>query len=224
MQLTYIETIERAPGVFEFSFQPMTTLEYVPGQYTRFTFPFHIADPHKKQHRTFTLISHPSERDIRFITRLEAPLSEYKQHLARLQSGDSIYIDEPRGDAILPKLSTTPLVFVAQGIALASYLSMLTECARSNLAHHMVLLWVRRSKDDPLETLIPGQIPRLVRVNRHYPESLTAAEIVPFLQSNSLIYLSGSQTFVETLGADLETAGIPRARLIYDYYSGYTAL
>jgi hypothetical protein len=29
---------------------------------------------------------------------------------------------------------------------------------------------------------------------------------------------------VETLGAALETAGIPRERIIYDYYSGYTDL
>jgi hypothetical protein len=38
------------------------------------------------------------------------------------------------------------------------------------------------------------------------------------------VYLSGSQTFVETLGTELETTGTPRARLIYDYYDGYANL
>ena len=224
MELVFRSRVELTRGVWEYSFSTSHVVEYVPGQYARFTFPFHINDPRGKQHRTFTLTSHPSEQTIRFITRLERPLSVYKQHLAELQPGDTMLIDEPHGDAVLPRLSTTPLVFVAQGIAIASYLSVLTECARSDLAHPITLLWARRSEDNPLEKLIPGEMKHLRRVDLHYPDRLVVTDILAYTQPSSLIYLSGSQTFVETLGATLEAADVHRERLIYDYYEGYPDL
>jgi ferredoxin-NADP reductase len=223
-RLTFTAKAERAPGVWEFCFMPEKPVEYVPGQYARFTFPFHIPDPRGKQHRTFTLISHPSEPDIRMLTRLEAPLSAYKQPLSALQPGDSMHIDEPHGDAVLPRLASIPLVFVAQGIGIASYISMLRERESSDLSRPITLLWARRSEDDRLENLIPGEIPGITRVDVRYPARLTTEQILAHTGPQSLIYLSGSQTFVETLGAALETAGIPRERIIYDYYSGYTDL
>ena len=224
MEVSFLGKCEVAPHVWEFRFQPETAVEYVPGQYARFTFPFHITDPRDKQHRTFTLTSHPSESELRFITRLEPPHSIYKQHLSQLTSGDTMLIDEPHGDAVLPRLVTTPLVLVAQGIALASYISMLTECARSDLAHCITLLWVRRSEDDRLQKLIPGEIPDFERVDIHYPTRLTAAEIQAKITPQSLTYLSGSQSFVESLGTELEATGALRERLIYDYYEGYVHL
>ncbi|QQS19699.1 FAD-dependent oxidoreductase [Candidatus Saccharibacteria bacterium] len=213
-----------AHNVCEFVFKPIKPVEYVPGQYARYTFPFHIDDPRDKQHRTFTLTSHPSDDDIRIITRLDPPLSVYKRCLLDLKPGKIMHIDEPRGDAVLPRLATTPLIFVAQGIALASYLSMLTECARSNLAHQITLLWARRSEDDALKKLIPCEVPHLTRIDTHYPDRLSARDILAHIKPASLIYLSGSQRFVETLGAALEADGMPRERLIYDYYSGYANL
>lgn len=224
MRVHFQSRRELVPAVYEYVFKPDSSVEYVPGQYARFTFPFHVNDPHEKQHRTFTLISHPSDESIRFITRLEEPLSSYKHHLSNLLPGDVMYIDEPHGDAILPRLASTPLIFVAQGIALASYVSMLRECCLHGLTHPITLFWARRNGDDPLENLILGEVPNLARFDFHYPERLHATHITTHIQSNSLIYLSGSQHFVETLGAELEESGFPRERIIYDYYSGYATL
>ncbi len=224
MQVALLGYRTVAPKVWEFRFQPEAAVEYVPGQYARFTFPFHITDTRGKQHRTFTLTSHPSEPELRFITRLEEPYSAYKHHLRLLKPGDTMLIDEPHGDAILPRLATTPLVFVAQGIALASYISMLMERERSELSRPITFLWARRSEDDRLENLIPGEIPDFERVDIYYPTRLTAAEIQAKITPQSLTYLSGSQSFVESIGAELEATGTPRERLIYDYYEGYNNL
>lgn len=224
MEVSFLGKREVVPNVWEFRFQPETAVEYVAGQYARFTFPFGVTDPRGKQHRTFTLTSHPSESELRFITRLEEPCSTYKHHLRQLKPGDTMLIDEPHGDAILPRLATTPLVFVAQGIALASYISMLVERERSELSRYITLVWVRRGEDDRLEKLIPGEVPGLTRIDIHYPERLTAKDVLQHTAQSSLIYLSGSQNFVESLGADLEAAAVHRERIIYDYYEGYKDL
>ena len=223
MNIVFTSRTERARGVWELSLTPEKPVEYTPGQYARLTFPFHIGKLDEVQHRTFTFISHPSQPYLRFITRIEAPLSPYKQQLLSLRPGATMHIDEPRGDAVLPRL-TTPLVFIAQGIALASYISMLTESVISGRSYPITLLWVRRSEDNPLEKLIPGEIPNLSRVDMQYPNRLSVSDILPHIQPNSLIYLSGSQTFVENLGLALEARGILRERLIYDYYEGYVDL
>jgi ferredoxin-NADP reductase len=220
MRITFVSKLTRAPSVYEFTFLPEKTVQYTPGQYAHFRLPMVLHEPS----RAFSLTSHPSEPELRFITRIDPSLSQYKTALSRLQPGDTVEIDEPMGDCILPRLQTTPLVFVAQGIALASYLSMLTECARSNLTYESTLLWARRSADDPLKNLIPGKIPKFNSVAIHYPERLTTAQILPLMTAAALVYLSGSQRFVETLGTDLEAAGVPRSRIIYEYYDRYLDL
>ena len=239
MQVTFIDRRQLCPGVWEYTFLPEVPVEYVPGQYAHFQLP---GLPHERA-RAFSLTSHPSENELQFITRLIQPLSVFKQTLSHLRAGDVILMDEPMGDSILPRLPGIPVVFVAQGIALASYLAMLTDlcerldlahspqqrlalksCARSNLSQREVtLLWVRRGEDDPLENLIPGEIPHFQRVDVHYPSRLRAADVLPHVSDQSIVYLSGSQRFVESLGTKLEASGISRTRLVYDYYDGYAS-
>lgn len=220
MQLRYVQRRELANNVWEFWFTPEVAVEYTPGQYSHLTLG---TLPHERA-RAFTWTSHPSEPGLRFITRFKMPASGYKQALFALQPGDNCSIDEPMGDAVLPRLATTPVIFIAQGIALASYISMLTECARSDLPHQITLFWTRRSEDNSLEKLIPGEVQNLTRRDVLYPKRLAAADVLPFIQPISLLYLSGSQSFVETLATELEAASILRERIIYDYYEGYKDL
>lgn len=223
MEVTFVGKNQLTSDVWEYIFSPDAPVEYVPGQYARFTFPYPIEDPRGKQHRTFSFTSHPSESTIRFITRLDAPFSVFKQPLAELRPGNTMYIDEPHGDAILPRLDTTPVLFVAQGIAVASYISMLRDIKLRGLAHPVELVWARRAEDTALSSLLPT-VETLKQVDVLYPERLQAALVAQGATPHSLIYLSGSQAFVETLGSELEASGIPRERIIYDYYSGYASL
>lgn len=223
MQVTFVQRKQLVGEIWEFSFTPQQPVEYVPGQYARLTFPYTIDNARGKQHRTFSFISHPSEDTIRFITRLDVPLSVFKQPLSELKPGDIMHIDEPHGDAILPRLETTPVIFVAQGIAIASYISMLQEIKQHRLAHPVSLIWARSAEDSKLAALIPT-VSFTKRVELTYPERLTISHITPQDSPDSLLYLSGSQTFVETLGESLEASGISRERIIYDYYSGYAEL
>lgn len=223
--VVFVDRRELSPNVWEYSFRPLQPVPYTPGQYSRFTFPFHIDDPHGKQHRTFSFTSHPSEDTLRTLIRFDEPLSIFKQQLVQLVAGDHMHIDEPHGDAVLPRLGSTPLVFVAQGIAIASYISMLQEVRLQQLQHHIALFWAKRASDAGLESLLGSAPPLMHHTDIIYPDRLATAPILAAAtDDNTLLYLSGSQRFVETLGASLEHAGIPRERIIYDYYEGYDEL
>jgi len=47
---------------------------------------------------------------------------------------------------------------------------------------------------------------------------------MPVIREQTLVYLSGSQNFVETIGAQLEGQDVLRERMIFDYYEGYKTL
>lgn len=211
-----------APHVWEFCLRPIHHFDYLPGQYVHVLLPGRGSAP--GEYRTMSLTSHPSESKLRFITRIETVHSSYKAQLLQLTSGDSLFISQAMGDAILPRLATTSLIFVAQGIALASYTALLTECERSDLAHPIALIWSRRGEDNPLDILIPGENKRVKRFDYIAPDRVTSDAIYTQLAPDALVYLSGSQTFVETLGSQLETRGVSRSRIIYDYYEGYSSL
>jgi ferredoxin-NADP reductase len=257
-RLEFASRREVATDVWEFCFVATQPLDFTPGQYAHLQLP----QASSEQPRAFSLTSLPDETEVRFITRYSKPPSLYKQALFALQPSDPALLREPMGDCVLPRAADTPVVFVAQGIAIASYIAILTNlcarlcarldlahrsqkevtsqvCARSNLAQtnlaqiaqadlaqgrKSTLIWIRRSEDDTLENLIPGEVPCLKRIDIQYPDRLQAQTVLEHVDDKTLIYLSGSQRFVESLGLALENAGIARARLVYDYYDGYAEL
>jgi ferredoxin-NADP reductase len=52
--------------------------------------------------------------------------SSYKKALRHLKAGDELEMSDPMGDFVLPKLIQTPLVFVAGGIGITPFKSMLS--------------------------------------------------------------------------------------------------
>jgi ferredoxin-NADP reductase len=219
-EVVFRSRTELAPLVWEFVFDVKKLAEYVPGQYARFRF----SDSVGLGHRTFTLTSHPTDRNISFIVRVDNPMSDYKAHLLSLQQGDKMQLDEPRGDAILPRLGSIPLVFVAQGIGIASYISILKEAALHDVENPMTLLWAHRSNENSILTDRSGLHKLINRIDFIKPTILTVEDILKVHAAEGLIYLSGGQRFVEDLGVDLENNGVPRERIVYDYYEGYTDL
>ncbi len=207
-----------------YRFSPKSRVTFEPGQYAHFSFPFVVGEKSAKQHRTFTICSLPTDDTIEFITRLDTPMSAYKQQLFSLQPGDHMYMDEPRGDLVLPLQSDRPLVFVAQGIGIASFLPLLRECARSDLSHPISLLWAIRGETDRGVLAIPGETCVSERQDFIAPSRLSVDAIMQRVGPESLVYISGSETFTMTLVHDLRQRGVTDDRLIFDYFTGYSEL
>lgn len=220
-EVKFVERNELAPSVWEYCFTATEPLDFVAGQYVKLRFSDDTAMPG----RTFTITSKPGDVVLSFIVRFPSPMSDYKHRLQALQPRDSMQHDDPMGDAILPRALSTPLIFIAQGIALASYISILRECKELELPYEIQVLWVRRDSDNAIASTIEPYLTKHVELSEHNHRALISmATIRPLLQENTLIYISGSQGFVESVGADIEAAGILRERIVYDYYEGYETL
>lgn len=159
-----------------------------------------------------------------FIVKILDPHSLYKSALSELASGAMVTVGESMGDLVLPKDPRQPLIFVAGGIGIASYASVLKQLTASKEIRSISLFYsLRDSKELILSDLIDGysfQTKQIIVA----PEQLSAAQVKKNVPEGALVYISGSQNFVEVLRTDLEALGVPRAQIVFDYYDGYAEL
>lgn len=223
MNLIFQHRMRLNETIWQYTFRPEQPVRYIPGQYARFRFPFVIGEPDSKQHRTMTLVSHPSDATIDFATRFSEPCSVYKQHLQALQPGDRMNIDEPRGDVVLPKSPAAPLIFVAGGVGIASFISMLRDVNVSGQARTISLLYGMHTTSDKVYGSLLDSFPFANFTAYISPHYITGAAILAAGNDNpqALYYISGTEHFVASLRSQLEAAGLDHSRIIFDYFSGY---
>lgn len=220
-------------------FKPDKPFYFTAGQYTGLTVPHSPADS-RGLTRTMTIVSEPSDQLIGITTRFsDRPQSTYKQALLALRPGDAVTLSDAMGDLVLPLDESIPLVFVAGGVGIASYSSMLRYLTRHKDARHITLLYAVRSNSDVIfqdildEYSAVGTLGAALFTTAHGIDAsrwngaiksarLTAKDIMAALKPNSQIYLSGGQSMVESLRRELETVHeIEHYRIVFDYFDGY---
>jgi ferredoxin-NADP reductase len=223
MKVRFERRSELAPTIWEYHFAPEQPLDFIPGQYTDFHFLQPLGDP-RGQSRTFSFTSLPGDTTVSFVVKFPVPCSPYKQALQLLQSGDELRVDDAMGDLVLPKLPTIPLVFIAGGIGLASFASMLRQLLQEREEREIYLFYAVRSRSEQIFRDITTAYPLTLRTIAIKPHRLTAQEIVSSTPPSSYFYLSGSQGFVEGLHGGLMQLGVPHEQVIFDYFDGYVEL
>lgn len=227
--LRFVSKIKRAPGVWEFCWRHERRVEFNPGQYADFEVAVLGAGGGRShsESRTFTIVSHPTETTVRFWMRYEQPGSPYKRALMKLVPGQSVGMTAPIGTTVLPPERTRPLVYIAQGIGIASVLSPLAECVRQASGGSMrdvTIWWIRRPDEQQLLDTNPHQSAITRRHDIVRPQRLDVTDVVAGLPAHPKIFISGTQYFVAAVGDSLQRAGIDRGDIIFDYYEGYVEL
>lgn len=107
--------------------------------------------------RTFSFVSSPSDNEIVFATRMRD--TAFKRNLKNMAEGTEIEIEGPYGDMTLHNKSERPAVFLAGGIGITPFHSMVKDAAEKKLPHKIYLFYSnRRPEDAPfLEELINFQ-------------------------------------------------------------------
>jgi ferredoxin-NADP reductase len=223
MDVTFERREEIAPSIWQYWFTPERPVDVVPGQYVDLFLPGVAHDP-RGGSRTFSLTSLPDEATISFITKHFELQTPYKHALQGLREDTLARIGDAMGDLVLPKSREMPLVFVAGGIGMASYASMLRDLIARQEERPIFLFYQLRSRREQLFRELTDAYPLQLKQISLAPHTLSASEIIATTPPGSLTYLSGSQTFVENLRTDLEALGMPRSHIVFDYYDGYTEL
>ncbi len=210
-------------NVWSFRFEPSGAITWTAGQFIKVALPHENPDEEGTE-RWFTVSSAPFEGVVEITTRVTE--STFKQALSKLQiDGQLELIDPPDGDFVWSE-ADRPVVFVAGGIGITPYHSMLKQRANDGLPLAATLIYGSRTADVPfkaeLEAWSAGDHRLVVRYV--VGEPLTAAKLVelePRL-NDSLVYVSGPEQMVEAIGEELKKQGLSEAQLRQDYFPNYT--
>jgi ferredoxin-NADP reductase len=234
MRVTFDHSEQLADRISSFYFRPEKPLLYTAGQFIELTLAHHNPDDHG-QKRWFTLSSAPTEELLSITTKFPVKhLSSYKRALQKLQPGDQLTMSDPMGDFVLPKLIQTPLIFVAGGIGITPFHSMLSWIATTGEERPIRLIQSVWNEEDIIfqdtfkhagqhATIVVSKASAMWGGER----GPLTAELVIGLQpvtKDTLIYISGPESMVEQLSNDLHSAGVPRPQLVGDYFPGYQTI
>jgi ferredoxin-NADP reductase len=203
-----------------FILEPEKPVDWEAGQYTSYELP---GLPPSNDERTFTISSAPYEGHFQITTRITD--SAFKQRLNTLEPGTEIEADQVGGDFTWVD-TDRPIIFVAGGIGVTPYHSILKQRVHDNKPLSVTLLYATR--DDKI--VFKAELDKLASTHPefglHYVtgERLNADKmkvLAPKL-SQSLIYLSGPEPMVDEFEQQLTAFGIAKDQLKQDWFPGYT--
>jgi ferredoxin-NADP reductase len=218
------EKIQIAPTIFEFAFTPNQTPSYEPGQYMEWTLAHQKPDA-RGNRRYFTLASSPTEKDLKIGVKFNENSSSFKKSLLNI-TRSPIVASQIAGDFTLPKDTNQKLVFVAGGIGVTPYRSMIKYLVDSGQKRDVIMFYAASTKADfvykeifsEAETKIGMKIIYVPSDTMgHINEEMIRSEVPDFAER--MFYLSGSHGMVEAFKATLSKMGITNIKT--DYFPGF---
>lgn len=137
---------EIADRTMAFHFDKPEGFTFKPGQAIDLILP---QTPHlgtEASRHAFSIVSAPHEDELVVATRMRT--SAFKDALARLPIGACADADGPFGSLTLHKKLERPAVFIAGGIGITPFMSMLRHAAKTALPQQLVLLYSNRRPED----------------------------------------------------------------------------
>ena len=236
MQARIKEKQEVAKGTLLVVFDLLgRTVDFAPGQYFWVTLIDPPYDDDKGPRRHITVVTSPNERGVLGLcTRLRD--TAFKRSLAELPVGAEVDVEEPKGDFVLPSETDRSYVFVAGGIGITVFRSMLRYVAEEGLAHRVTLVYSNRDRESTaffeelreLESENPNL--RVVFTMTDDPEwdgekrridADLLRDLVGEQFSESVYLVAGPPPMVEAVGNALAEAGLPEDQIRPERFSGY---
>jgi ferredoxin-NADP reductase len=148
-----LRRVEVAEGTLAFHFEKPSQFDFKPGQSADLTLSNPPETDAEGNTRTFSIASCPFEGQLMFASRMRD--TAFKRSLKKIPLGTEVKIDSPMGSFALHKNSAKAAVFLAGGIGITPFLSILGQADHDRLRHKLHLFYSnRRPEDTPfLETL-----------------------------------------------------------------------
>lgn len=233
MKAVFDHSHAEAENIRTFYFRSERPVPYTAGQFAEWTLK-HPKPDSRGVKRWFTISSSPNQELVTITTKFADKPSSFKLALNNLKQGDEILMSDPMGDFVLPKLVQTPLVFVAGGIGITPFHSILSWQSDTKETRPITLIYGVNNEDEIIFTETfekAGIIPKIVVSNPSYAwggerGSLTGEMILGLAQpsDDALVYVSGPEPMVEKLEKELMTAGIRKDQFVGDFFPNYSTI
>ena len=147
-QSTLLGRTEVAKGTMAFQFEKPNTFVFKAGQYIDLTLSGSQPQlgPSDGITHTLSIASSPSDQELVVTTRMRNTV--FKQAISSLPISSRVRIEGPMGSFTLHNNTARPAVFLAGGIGIAPFLSMLSYATEEKLRHPIVLFYANRYLED----------------------------------------------------------------------------
>ncbi len=226
-----------AEGTFAFHFEKPAGFEFVAGQSVDLTLIEPPQTDAEGNTRAFSLASAPYEPELMIATRMRD--TAFKRVLRTFTAGSEVRMDGPFGSMTLHRKTTRPAVFLAGGIGITPFRSMLRQAANSEVARRIFLFYANRHPEDAaflaeLQELIRQQpgfalFPTMTKLadskvswdgETGYISSEMLAKYVSDL-SAPIYYIAGPPALVTTMKDVLSEVGVGEDDVNSEDFSGY---
>lgn len=160
-KLKLVNRREIARNTMVFDFEKPEGFTFIPGQYGGFT----LINPAETDAggitRRFSLMSTPDDKHISVVTRIQQ--SAFKRVLKELPDGSEVKFAGPTGNFVLHEDKSIPAVFIAGGIGLAPFYSIIRHATHQR-SHQKITLFYGN-----LTTADSAFLPELMQIESENP-------------------------------------------------------
>lgn len=154
---------EVAEGTISFFFEKPAGFTQKAGQYIDMTLINPSETDAEGNTRAFSLVSAPHEPDLQIATRMRN--TAFKRILKSMPIGEEVSIDGPMGSFVLHNDTAKPAVFLAGGIGITPFVSMIRHAAKEKLPHKIFLFYSNRRPED---AAFLEELEEMEKINSNY--------------------------------------------------------
>jgi ferredoxin-NADP reductase len=238
LNLSFKEKLRIAPNVYDFYFASPRKVAFAPGQFMEWTLGHRDTDL-RGNRRYFTLASTPSEHNVRLGVKFYQASSSFKKAMLSMKKGQQIVAAQLGGEFTLPKDPKEKCVFIAGGIGITPFRSMIKYLLDTGQKRPITLFYANKRGDEIVYKDVLDRAERELGIktiytvtdNRRLPASwkgevgrissqLIKAKVPQY--QDCVFYISGSRDMVNSFKDMLKELGIRNSRVRTDYFPGLT--
>lgn len=234
---TLLGSRDVAEGTREFSFKRPEGFTYRAGQTIDLTLINPPETDDEGNSRTFSLVSAPHEPDLRITTRLRD--TAFKRTLKNMPVGTELSLDGPFGSFTLHENTERPAVFLAGGIGVTPFHSMIADATERSLPHHIYLFFSNRRPED---AAFLDEFEAFQKQNPNFKLVATMTDMEhsarPWTgetgyidaemlrrhlpkEGSPIYYLAGPQSMVAAMRTTLNGIGVSNDDIRFEEFAGY---
>jgi ferredoxin-NADP reductase/Na+-translocating ferredoxin:NAD+ oxidoreductase RnfD subunit len=234
--MTLVKKEEAAEGVYNFTFAPDRKIGFRPGQYLEWTLGHDRPDT-RGNRRYFTIASSPTEETVMLGVKFYDKPSSFKQTLRAMNPGDTIMAAQLAGGFVLPRDPKKKLVFIAGGIGITPFRSMLKYLADNHEKRSITLIYSSASmrevayydifqeaaEKSGINTVFTftdkAKLDPAWKGHTGYVNEAMIEQVVPDYRDRTF-YVSGPHTLIDSCNDVFSGMGIPRSQIKTDFFPG----
>lgn len=231
------EKIQLSPTTYDFVFSSEAKVKFKPGQYMEWTIGETRSD-NRGNRRYFTLASSPTEDDVRLGVKFYDRPSSFKKALQDMSPGEPIIGAQLAGEFTLPRDPKQACVFIAGGIGVTPFRSMIKYLLDKQEKRPITLLYAVKNSQEAVYKDIFDLANKALGIKTYYIISdvkelpsgwpgrtgmldrKAIEETIPDFRDN-IFYISGPHAMVNAFERVLTEMGVAKNKIKIDFFPGF---